>query len=194
MLAIVESELIPLLRNALREAVPPQPEFSLYDELRSDLEQYLVERVRAYGQSLWQDLVSVIEQAVLQGEDAQTTLQKLQSRLPTYTGVWLETLYRTELLRYENWASVYEMQRVPEIVAYRYSVVQDDRTSELCKSYAGKVVLKSDLLHIPPLHYNCRTVLIPVLDDERYTPTPPSVLPTPQLPTPPAILMRLKGV
>jgi len=48
------------------------------------------------------------------------------------------------------------------IVAYRFVVIEDDNTTDYCRSLIGKVVGKADIKGIPPFHFRCRTVLVPV--------------------------------
>ena len=48
------------------------------------------------------------------------------------------------------------------VIGYQYEVTLDDRTTELCSSVAGVRVRVSDLAWVPPGHYQCRTVLLPL--------------------------------
>jgi SPP1 gp7 family putative phage head morphogenesis protein len=43
------------------------------------------------------------------------------------------------------------------IVAYRYVVIVDDRTTPICQALAGRVVPKAKMTRFPPFHWNCRT-------------------------------------
>lgn len=195
LLAIIESLLAPELLQEAEQVLGDEATFSVYDELRGDLERYCTERARAFGQSLWRQIVQTIYDANLQGWTTAQLMDALEQLVQGYATYRLETLLRTESLRFENWASVYAMARMPEVVAYRYDVTLDDRTSDICKGFANKVVRKSELIYIPPLHYNCRTVLLPVLDDETLPLAEPTDLPRPpEYFMPPAsILRKLKG-
>lgn len=55
------------------------------------------------------------------------------------------------------------------VAAYQYSAVLDDVTSELCASLNGKVFKAGDE-PVPPLHFNCRSVLIPITKYEDFDP------------------------
>ena len=51
------------------------------------------------------------------------------------------------------------------IVAYEYNATMDDRTSALCHSLNGKIYKKDNpiIANItPPLHFNCRSMLVPI--------------------------------
>lgn len=60
------------------------------------------------------------------------------------------------------------------IVAYEYSAVLDDRTTEFCRSWDG-AILRADSNEwgqvLPPNHYQCRSVLIPITRGERFKET-----------------------
>jgi hypothetical protein len=55
-----------------------------------------------------------------------------------------------------------------------YHVVLDTRTTDICRGYSGVTLPMAEVQHIPPLHYQCRTELRPVLWFEDWKP----VLPT----------------
>lgn len=58
------------------------------------------------------------------------------------------------------------------IVAYQYSAVMDDATTEVCRRLHGKVYSKDDASFLatvtPPLHWNCRSLLVPVTRFEEH--------------------------
>ena len=100
------------------------------------------------------------------GEDLPTTMQAVSRYLQGLAEYQLERIVRTETTRYYNYAIVYETAAYPEVAGYRYDVVQDDRTSDLCKTLIGKVVRRDQLRYVPPLHPNCRTQLVPLLSED----------------------------
>jgi SPP1 gp7 family putative phage head morphogenesis protein len=53
------------------------------------------------------------------------------------------------------------------VKAYQYSALMDDRTTEICSAIDGKIFDK-DEAPIPPLHFNCRSLLIPITEFEEY--------------------------
>lgn len=55
--------------------------------------------------------------------------------------------------------------------ALQYSAILDDRTTEFCRKYDGKIFLKTDPIWnkiTPPNHFNCRSIIVPVLKWEDY--------------------------
>jgi len=54
-----------------------------------------------------------------------------------------------------------------DIKAYQYSAILDGRTSAICNSLNGKIFLADEVSDVtPPLHPNCRSLLIPITKDE----------------------------
>lgn len=52
-----------------------------------------------------------------------------------------------------------------------YTAVLDERTSEICQSLDGTVLNIEDAVpweNAPPMHYNCRSTLVPLIDGETY--------------------------
>ena len=56
------------------------------------------------------------------------------------------------------------------ISGYQYSAILDDRTSEICRGLHGKKFKAGDE-PIPPMHFNCRSVLIPITKYEEFDPS-----------------------
>lgn len=53
------------------------------------------------------------------------------------------------------------------VAAYQYSAVLDDRTSDICDGLHGKVFKPGDEA-VPPMHFNCRSTLIPITKYEEW--------------------------
>jgi SPP1 gp7 family putative phage head morphogenesis protein len=51
--------------------------------------------------------------------------------------------------------------------AYEYSAILDDRTTDICAGLHGKVFEAADA-PVPPLHFNCRSLLVPITKYEEY--------------------------
>ena len=55
-----------------------------------------------------------------------------------------------------------------DIVGYEFAAVMDDNTTDQCMELNGKYFKAGDAsLPQPPLHYNCRSQLVPIFGDER---------------------------
>lgn len=102
-----------------------------------------------------------VKESVQQGFDH----EELKARL-TQVGNWPDARVRNQL-RTES-STLFNAGRSesfiqdPQVVGYMYDVVEDDRTTELCTSWAGKRVRATQVPWVPPGHYQCRTILIPL--------------------------------
>ena len=55
------------------------------------------------------------------------------------------------------------------VQGYQYSAILDDRTTDICAGLHGKKFRKGEE-PIPPMHFNCRSVLIPITAFEEFAP------------------------
>ena len=70
----------------------------------------------------------------------------------------------------------------PLVPAYQFSAILDDRTTDICLQNDGMIRLADDPIwgaRTPPLHYNCRSMLVPILSHEKYTVSKVKVAGTP---------------
>jgi len=84
----------------------------------------------------------------------------------------IQTIVRTNLSEAYNTGRM-NLYRHPEVEgfveAYEYSAVMDDRVTDFCASWHGRVVRASEVGNLnPPNHYRCRSVLIPVVTREKF--------------------------
>lgn len=88
----------------------------------------------------------------------------------------IETITRTNITKSFNQArrGVFEDPALENFVTgYQYSAILDSRTTDICVALDGKVY-KSDDPYIdqitPPLHYQCRSTLVPISELEEFEP------------------------
>ena len=78
------------------------------------------------------------------------------------------TIARTnisDLYNYARWSIFDSPVMRGWILAYQYAAVMDGRTTELCRGLNGRIFTREELGDaglIPPNHFNCRSVLLPV--------------------------------
>jgi SPP1 gp7 family putative phage head morphogenesis protein len=154
------------LQSWRARATMAQDESSLPDEIGYWHSQELQRHWQSVASGLANRIAQRIVDGLRTGETMQQLMDAVEEILGDATGYRLERIVRTETTRYYNYALVWETAAYPEVAGYRYSVVEDDRTSSICKPLAGKIVRRAELRYIPPLHPNCRTVLVPLLAEE----------------------------
>ncbi len=111
-----------------------------------------------------------VQQIVDQAQREWLTDKEYQAKLQA-AGNWplarVRTQIRTETSNLYNAGRYAYMESDEAVVGYEYVVTLDGRTTDLCKALAGKRVRAGELKAVPPLHFNCRTVLAPVFDFDR---------------------------
>jgi SPP1 gp7 family putative phage head morphogenesis protein len=81
------------------------------------------------------------------------------------------TIARTLLHGAYARGSITDMLEDEMIVAFRFNAVNDSRVSDICESLDGKIISKDEVYNfLPPLHYNCRSVLEPIFINENIPP------------------------
>lgn len=108
------------------------------------------------------------------GEGAIVAL--LRDEAKSFTENWLATVVRTKTTEVYNTArrSFWETDETAKklVVAYQFSAILDDRTSDICSELDGKIFETDDEINriTPPLHFNCRSLLVPITKFEEYEP------------------------
>jgi SPP1 gp7 family putative phage head morphogenesis protein len=83
--------------------------------------------------------------------------------------VALERYARTKYTEVMNRGRMDFFESSKIVQGYQYSAILDDSTSDICEGLDGKV-FKDGEQPVPPLHFNCRSVLIPITIYEEMTP------------------------
>jgi SPP1 gp7 family putative phage head morphogenesis protein len=126
---------------------------------------------------------TILMQAIKNGEPLDETIEKLGDVFEPFVGrgvepeverpARLETIVRTNLTEAYNTARLAELHDsdlAPFVEGVRYSAILDSRTTEICEFLHDKVfrVDDPDLDRLsPPNHFNCRSVLVPVIVGEK---------------------------
>lgn len=125
---------------------------------------------------------TVVRSAVLKGvEDglSQAEIFKLlREELTSQSDNWINTTIRTNTTKVYNAGrkTFWDTDKLASsiIEAYQYSAILDSRTTEVCLSLDGKIFNKGELTNriTPPLHLNCRSLLVPVTRFEDFESDP----------------------
>lgn len=77
------------------------------------------------------------------------------------------TIFRTETTKYFAQAQISYYKDNPKIIGFLYDTIRDSRRTSVCKSRHGVIFRPGTNLlkqNTPPLHYNCRSHIIPLAD------------------------------
>ncbi|NCC56369.1 MAG: hypothetical protein EOM17_01960 [Synergistales bacterium] len=93
--------------------------------------------------------------------------EKLRTVLPDLTEHRLQAIVRTETMRCYNMGQLIQMKNTEGLVeGVEYCAVLDSRTTDMCQERDGLILRINDSRlwdNTPPLHPNCRSVLLPVM-------------------------------
>lgn len=162
---IFETELAAKRPLALGLAeVPPAEGLAWYED-------YMLSLAGVAEQELLDKTKKVVARAAEVGLTSRETRDELHGLFESFPRYRLNNICRTESAHIFSVSSLTRYTKDPMITAYRYLVTEDDRTTEICLGYADKVVPAGELSDVPPLHFQCRTVLEPLFAWEDFTPS-----------------------
>ena len=106
-------------------------------------------------------------QAVKDGIPLSSVIDDLGSEDMEDALISIERYSRTKLTEVYNRGRLSFFEKSGVVAAYQYSAILDSVTTDICEGLDGKVFESGDQ-PIPPLHFNCRSVLIPITKYEEY--------------------------
>lgn len=111
----------------------------------------------------------ILTDGLKSGATESEIVRRLREELSDETESWISTVIRTKTTDVYNNArrTYWENDPIAKdiVVGYQFSAILDDRTSDVCRELDGKVfdVNSDDIGRVTPaLHFNCRSMLVPV--------------------------------
>lgn len=143
------------------------------DSIKSILnEKYLGE---SFSTRIWKNqtyLISLLQKEITQGFIQGQSSNQVAERISKVMNVQLSAakrLARTELTAIHSAANL-QAFKSQNIEKYQLVATLDSRTSDICRSMNGNVYLVKEArrgVNLPPLHVNCRTVIVPYLEGNK---------------------------
>jgi SPP1 gp7 family putative phage head morphogenesis protein len=107
-------------------------------------------------------------EAIKDGKPLSAVLDLLDDQGMTEAMASIERFSRTKFTDVTNRGRLEFFNESGIVSAYQYAAVLDDRTSPICDGLHGKI-FKMGTEPIPPLHFNCRSLLVPITKYEEFT-------------------------
>lgn len=159
--------------QAKKELMPNSKAFSeatmLPDEFLEVVKAESFSTVGDYSALVTKKAKTILTDGLKSGVSNSEVFRRLREVLSDETDKWLETVIRTKTTDVYNNArrTYWENDEVAKeiVVAYQFSAILDDRTSDVCRGLDGKIFdVNSDEIGrvTPALHFNCRSILVPV--------------------------------
>ena len=125
--------------------------------------------VRVLEESLLEKCREEISNGMRRGLTNEEVMRELSRTFDRFSQFRLETIVRTESMRAYNLGTIIGMKNARGVAGVEFLAILDERVTPQCEARNG-MRLRLDDPHLinntPPLHPRCRSVLIPILDDE----------------------------
>lgn len=109
-----------------------------------------------------------LTRAIKDGMPLSSVISVLDNEGKALSETALERYARTKTTEVFNRGRLEYFNETGVVEAYQYSAILDGRTSNICRALDGKIFEK-DKAPVPPLHFNCRSLLVPITRFEEYT-------------------------
>ena len=106
-------------------------------------------------------------QAIKDGLPLSSVIDYLEGAGTEDSLVSIERYSRTKITEVMNRGRLAFFNESGVVAAYQYSAILDDRTTEICEGLNGKI-FKAGTEPIPPMHFNCRSLLVPITKYEDF--------------------------
>ena len=119
-------------------------------------------------------LTNLLTQGIEDGKSIPQIRDTMRAEFAEFSKNQAEKIARTEILRTSNYAAIDAFEQSGVVEAKQWLTAMDDRVDPICEELNGKIIkqMKGKFFRdsysdgiAPPIHPNCRCVLIPVLKD-----------------------------
>lgn len=107
--------------------------------------------------------------AIKDGLPIASVVDELNGVIAEEARVAIDRYARTKFTEVMNKGRLEFFKSTNAVAAYQYAAVLDDRTTDICNGLHGKIFVAGSE-PVPPMHFNCRSTLVPVTIYEEFTP------------------------
>jgi len=108
-----------------------------------------------------------MREAIKDGQPISSVINVLDTETKRVNEVSTERYARTKFTEAMNRGRLAFFETSPDIAAYQYSAIMDGSTTVICSGLHGKI-FKRGTEPVPPMHFNCRSTLIPITRFEQF--------------------------
>lgn len=138
------------------------------DEFLKFLDQETFKYVGDWEYNISRRVKDELVRAIKDGKPLSSVIGVMDDEGKKLSKTSLERFARTKTTEVFNKGRKAYFDSRPEVEAYQYSAILDDRTTDTCGELHGLTFLKADA-PVPPLHFNCRSTLIPITKYEDWS-------------------------
>lgn len=148
------------------------------EEALNFLANYTVQLAHVLDEDMTRQMTAWITDTIREGMSEREAIDYLAQKATKFSESRIQKIARTEATRAFNIGTLEETKDSEIVAGYKFVAVLDDRTTEICRARHGKFIPKSDhgllISNTPPLHVNCRSILVPVTE---YQELPKEIMP-----------------
>ncbi len=137
------------------------------DEFLAFLEDETFKYVGDWAYGITKKTKDLLIQAIKDGDSISNVISVLDNEGNNLSEVSLERYARTKTTEVFNRGRLEYFESTGIVEAYQFSAIMDDVTTDICADLDG-VIFESGSEPVPPLHFNCRSTLIPITKFEEY--------------------------
>ena len=155
-------------------------ELGILDKVDTEALKQIRDRAFAITGRTEDDMVKIcgntIHEGFRSGESAKDIIAKVEANLTADIGKYALTIARTNASDYYNTGRMnfFSSEGISRFIeAYQYSAILDDRTTLFCENQNERIIKKGDPdlgMITPPNHFNCRSLLVAILIEEKNNP------------------------
>jgi len=139
------------------------------DEFLEFLEQESFQYIGDFEYAISKGARLALMNAIKDGTPLSQVINLMDDKLKKASMVSIERYSRTKTTEIMNRGRVAEFEASKAVHGYQFSAILDDRTTAICSGLHGKK-FKAGSEVIPPLHFNCRSILLPITIFEEFEP------------------------
>lgn len=146
-----------------RFATPQEDKVIIREQARILSEKHASDLANEAVLSAQNGLRGIAESAAILAGIKESLSKKAESQIPTAARV------STNGVINQGIGKVHEVF-ADKIWGFQYSAILDSKTTDICKGLDGKVTRKREQMPQPPLHMNCRSRIVAILNDQAEKP------------------------
>lgn len=131
------------------------------------LEEETFQYIGDYQYSMMKKIRQELIAAIKDGTPLSEVINEFEEILPEMAQTSIERYSRTKHTETMNQGRLAFFEESGIVAAYQFSAILDDVTSPICSGLNGKI-FKAGEEAVPPLHFNCRSLLIPITKYEEF--------------------------
>lgn len=141
-----------------------------HDEFLDFLDQETFQFIGDYEYAILKRVKTALVEAIKDGKSLSDVIGVLSDEGEKLSDTQIERFARTKTTEIFNKGRKAYFESTGMVAAYQYSAILDDRTSDICEGLHN-CIFELGSEPTPPMHFNCRSILVPITKFEEFEPS-----------------------